>query len=107
MNNTVSIVPEPILINRLKHHLGYVRNFVEDHMAATPEEIGFKLLCLGESQMDMYIGKMSVEEIAHEIIYQLQAASRFEKELFVDFLHEKQTGYATLQASDGTTWYCG
>ncbi len=97
-------MPEPVLVNGLKHHLGYIRNFVDKHITSTAQEIGYRLLSLGESQMDVYMGRMSLEEIAHEIIHRLQAASQFSKNAFIDLLNKNQAGYTTLQLSDGTNW---
>ncbi len=100
----LNVVPEPVLFNGLKHHLGYIRHFIENHVTSSNLELSQELLCLGESQMDVYLGNMSPEEIAHEIIEYVQHTGRFDRNAFVNFLHEKHSGYATSTLSDGTDW---
>jgi hypothetical protein len=65
------LIPEPFLFNPLKHHLGYIREFINlrtDH--ASGEEIKDlvrELKHLGTSVTDIYTGSLSIVDICREI----------------------------------------
>jgi hypothetical protein len=67
------IVPPPVLFNALKHHLGYIKDFIERSAAGNYIEVVVRqLLLIGESQMDLYLGALTPERIAYQITKHLQ-----------------------------------
>jgi hypothetical protein len=70
MNYAFSI-PEPFLFNPLKHHLGFIREFIgnmtENIPAANINKITKDLKHTGTSVMDIYTGPLSVNEILLEV----------------------------------------
>jgi hypothetical protein len=73
-------IPEPILFNPLKHHLGYLREYIyqktEGSQACDQKSIIKELKHLGTSVMDVYTGSLPVNEICNEVVLFFQ-----EKEL--------------------------
>lgn len=64
-------VPENILFNALKHHSGYIRQQIE---TATPATLPDLLKKLGNSQMDIYYGYLSMEGLFEEVLTHIPAA---------------------------------
>ena len=72
-----------ILFNALKHHLGYIQTFIQNHDLDTAKE---QLLSIGASQMDLYIGEFSVQDIENQIVAHLNKNNVLDKTLFENFL---------------------
>lgn len=60
------------------------------------------MLSLGSSQMDLYTGDLTTEEITQEIQYFLRQAGKFDKTSYADWI--KQNGFAKIQLSDRSEW---
>lgn len=90
----------PVLFNPLKHHLAALRHTFSLY---TPTDLFVHLLALGGSQMDMYTGRLSPEEIFKEIRVQLKAAGIDSRDGYEVWLAEKNH-YATLVLSDTSRW---
>ena len=100
MNDDSFNVPNPILFHPLKHHLGYLRHFIQN---STDEEFYAAIPRIGASQMDLYCGELSLNSIGQDILEQLLAREIGTKSDFVSFL-TSSTGYQNLTISDGSTW---
>ena len=101
-------IPEPILFNPLKHHLGFMKDFVD-----TRSETGRKnddndlvkeLKHLGTSVMDVYNGKLPLNRICREVLDFL-----FEKKLSDRLTYSAWTGtkmneFKIILLSDGSEW---
>jgi hypothetical protein len=61
------LVPEPFLFNPLKHHLGYIREFVNENSREKKENLIKELKHLGNSVMDVYTGELPISELCLEI----------------------------------------
>lgn len=92
-------VPPPMLFHPLKHHLGYLRYFVQN---SGKEEFLSALPRIGASQMDVYGGELSPWEIGQEIYAQLQAKDVLSDANFRDFLNSD--GFQTLVLTDASHW---
>jgi hypothetical protein len=99
-------LPMPILFHPLKHHLGYIRAFIDAYgcsSAVASNKIREALLTIGNSQLDLYTGILSQEAIAEEIAEFLGKEQLLRPELYRRFLQEGQ-GYRLVKLSDATDW---
>lgn len=68
-------LPAPILFHPLKHHLYWAKEFLLSDVASQPSNLLLfkqQLRTIGELQMDLYLGKLSVREIAEQILSNLR-----------------------------------
>jgi hypothetical protein len=68
--NTEYFIPEPLLFNPIKHHLGFIREFVNLKIDQTHSDIkdsASELKHIGTSVMDVYNGSLSVSSICTEM----------------------------------------
>lgn len=98
-------VPSPVLFNCLKHHLGFIKEFILTNVASKNlEALSPQLRLIGESQMDLYLGELTPMLISHQIIEQLHAKEAFRKAAYIEFIHTQNIGYQTLILSDTSVW---
>ncbi|WP_242923797.1 hypothetical protein [Pontibacter liquoris] len=98
-------LPEPILLHPLKHHLGYLQAFVRQGSGAPFPELQAALLTIGTaSQLDLYTGPLSLQQISEEVILYLQQHNLLAPEAFQQFLLSGESAYQLLTLSDTTTW---
>lgn len=90
----------PLLFHPLKHHLGYLRHFVQD---GTDLDFWTDLPRIGASQMDLYCGELSPVAIGLEIRTQLEERGALAEDDFLNFLG-LDVGYQTLVLSDDSSW---
>ena len=67
--NTDYQIPEPFLFNPLKHHLGFIKEFINfniDKTGADLSSVTRDLKHLGTSVMDIYAGSVSIRNICQE-----------------------------------------
>lgn len=106
-DSLIPCVDPPILLNGLKHHLAYIKAFIHANISAgisVIPSLRVKLLCIGESQMDVYLGTMSPREIAQEVAVKLKEANLYEKPLYENWLLQEKGGFANIRLADGTDW---
>jgi hypothetical protein len=98
-------VPIPIKLNCWKHHALFIkkelRKFKSD---AQVKEIQSLLLKIGESQMDLYCGKLSPAEIGNQTISYLSSNSIKNKKEFADWLYRDGNNYQTIALKDKSVW---
>ncbi|NDK56776.1 hypothetical protein [Pontibacter fetidus] len=100
----IANLPAPILFHPLKHHLGYIKNFIEEQVTGTASAVGTALQSIGTSQLDFYIGALSPVQIACEVILNLQHHNLLEAELYHAYLTRTGSHYRTINLSDNTDW---
>ena len=65
-------IPEPILFNPLKHHLGFIREFIYQKTEGNPDSDSKNMIKelkhLGTSVMDVYTGSLLINEICNEVM---------------------------------------
>jgi hypothetical protein len=99
------MVPAPVVFNCLKHHLGYIQEFVRDIVVTnSTTTLHTPLLTIGESQMDLYLGAMAPAQIAYQIIELLQQRGILNKLAYRAFINKQQAGYHTITLSDTSVW---
>ena len=91
---------QPILFNALKHHLGFIRTLIAK---GDKENLYADLLKIGGSQMDLYVGTLTIEQISAEITAFLQKNDWYDTPQYKR--HLAQNGhYIECVISDGSTW---
>lgn len=100
-------IPEPLLFNPLKHHLGYIREFTGFYALQTNPDKNLFLRTLkhtGGSVMDIYSGTLDCETIGCEILEYLGINNLLEKEKFIAWTGSKPDDFKTVRLSDGSLW---
>jgi hypothetical protein len=101
-------IPEPILFNPLKHHLGFIREFVNKRTDAeknsSDRDLIRDLKHLGSSVMDIYSGALSVSKICVEVIEFLFRNSLSDNRQFSEWTGVKIKDYRVVSLSDGSQW---
>jgi len=97
----------PILFNPLKHHLGFIKEYVNnriDEPASDIKGLVRELKHLGVSVMDVYTGSLSVRNIGSEIEAFLALNSLHDKEAFRNWTGENKDSVRIISISDGSEW---
>ena len=103
-----ALIPIPLLFNPLKHHLGFIREFVNLNI-----EIGYtterlpllkELKHLGGSVMDVYSGPLTPEEICNELLSFLKRIKLAKKTLFINWGGKDPKEFKTISLSDESNW---
>jgi hypothetical protein len=101
-------VPFPLLFNPLKHHLGYIRHFIEevatDNKMAGRNELVRELKHIGGSVMDVYSGELSYMDICDELLSYLNDKRITETDRFISWAGEDPNDFRTIHLSDGSQW---
>ena len=101
-------IPEPILFNPLKHHLGYIREFVtqqtEGDTDGDQKKIIRDLKHLGTSVMDVYTGSLHVKDICNEVIVLLKEKDLSIKKYFSEWTGSGFNDFRLVSLSDGSQW---
>jgi hypothetical protein len=101
-------IPEPILFNPLKHHLGFIREFIYQKTEVNPDgdqKIMIKeLKHLGTSVMDVYTGSLLINEVCHEVILFLQEKGLSNREFFSGWTGKGLKDFRIISLSDDSLW---
>lgn len=98
-------IPPPISLNCWKHHTGFIKEQIGlSSKKSDLEKLKKNLLKTGESQMDLYYGECSPNEISEQIIKQLEKNNRLSAENYNYWLYENETDYQSLTISDKSVW---
>jgi len=99
-------IPSPFLFNALKHHLGFIKGFIElaKSNSFSPEVINGHLVKVGKSMIDIYHGAFEQTEIIDEIQRYLISADNFEIATYHQFITTAPKKYRTINLSDGSSW---
>ncbi|EJF10325.1 MULTISPECIES: hypothetical protein [Pontibacter] len=97
-------IPAPILFHPLKHHLGYIREFIKEQATAEEAALVAQLKTIGSSQLDLYLGELLTQQIAYETILYLQKHQILEPEAFQTYLSSNKADYRVITLSDESSW---
>ncbi|WP_162053562.1 hypothetical protein [Pontibacter pamirensis] len=97
-------LPEPILFHPLKHHLSFIKSFVECSTATPEAELKAALRTIGGSQLDLYTGSLSPLQIATEMLQYLQERHLQQPAAYQHYLATAGAAYRLISLSDGTDW---
>ena len=94
----------PLTLNCWKHNAGFIKNQIEFYggKKISVEELQKTLLVIGESQMDLYVGKLSPQKICYEIVSKLKTTDVLAFEEYKKWLFEKGSEYKLIEISDNS-----
>lgn len=100
-------IPEPILFNPFKHHLGYIKEFINlniDKPDLNTEMLSKEIKHLGTSVMDIYSGKLFVRNICIETVEFLRNKGMLFKEAYSFWAGTNADSFRITTLSDGSQW---
>ena len=99
-------IPFPVNLNCWKHHAGFIKKQIEIAVSEKIFESEFRkiLLVIGESQMDLYLGKFSPEYIIKEIKSSLIKIGKFDFDEYNNWLKEERNDYRIISLTDKSNW---
>ena len=102
----IEILPKPLLFNPVKHHLGFIREWIMEEAAKSNlSSRNFEyLIRVGNSQTDLYWGRLTIEEISCEITQRLKDRGVFQEKAYLAWLRESIWNFNRIELSDGSTW---
>jgi hypothetical protein len=105
--NTDYQIPEPFLFNPLKHHLEFIKEFINFNIDKPRNDIQAltrELKHLGTSVMDIYTGSLSIRNICSEAEDFLRVKNIFYKEAYTGWTGLNKNNYRIIVLSDGSQW---
>ncbi len=103
-----SYTPPPFLFNPIKHHLGFIRTYINSNSGYENQlsrpVITRELKHLGTSLMDIYKGELSLEKINKEICAFLTSKNLYNIENFCSWTGKKSKDFKTISLSDDSEW---
>jgi len=100
-------IPEPVLFNPLKHHLGYIKDFANREFNGgkySESDILKQMKHIGNSVMDVYSGVLAVKNLCSEVLYFLKKNKLSDKDHFSEWAGMKADDYKLISLSDGSEW---
>jgi hypothetical protein len=100
-------VPEPLLFNPMKHHLGFIREYISlraDEGNPLTEDTTRDLKHLGTTVMDVYRGSLSISDICAESEACLKLNGIVKSEHYANWIGNKGKGFRIISLSDGSEW---
>jgi len=105
--NTNYQIPEPFLFNPIKHHLGFIKEFININIDKPGSDIQMltrDLKHLGTSVMDIYTGSLSISNICLEAKEFLRQKDIFRSETYSVWVGTKMDCFRIISLSDGSHW---
>ena len=106
--NIESLIPEPFQFNALKHHLDYIRQFINDRLSDVNKRdtmnIVMELKHIGTSVMDVYSGSLSVTEILEQTSAFLKIMSLENRNVYSQWTGRNHDDFKTITLSDTSIW---
>ena len=99
-------IPRPVTLNCWKHHAGFIKdqtNLLQKNIISKAE-LHRLLLTIGESQMDLYMGKLNPKQIANEIINNVKILGTKNYTNYSKWLLDNGKGYKQMVISDSSVW---
>ena len=98
-------VNPPINFNCWKHHASFIKKQIKtiQHINEM-DTLRVRLLKIGESQMDLYFGNYSPNEIARQIIDLLKEKKVLLRENYMKWLKDDKENYQLVTTSDKSVW---
>ncbi|GET23495.1 hypothetical protein [Prolixibacter denitrificans] len=98
-------VPPPLIFNPLKHHLGYIRQFITDAVNLKPgdSELEEILSGIGAPMTDIYLGTLSVQEILDTVSTELLEKKTFNLSSYREWLNNEKK-YRFMVLPDASKW---
>ena len=104
MEENCTVLP-PIKFNCWKHHAMFIKKELKNFKNEVQiEQLQSRLLKIGESQMDLYYGKFTPDEIANQIIVYLLSIPVKNNEQYTDWLSGNGKEYRIITLNDKSIW---
>jgi hypothetical protein len=100
-------IPDPILFNPFKHHLGFIKEFINrniDEPGLNIQMLSKDIRHLGTSVMDIYNGKLSVRNICSETVDFLGNKGIIFQEPYLLWAGTNTDSFRITTLSDGSQW---
>lgn len=99
-------IPLPVNLNCWKHHAGFIKEQIPSIQKGKiiDSELRKILRIIGETQMDIYLGKYSPSEIAKEVLSELLKREKLEIRNYKNWLSKEGKDYKLLKISDNSVW---
>jgi hypothetical protein len=100
-------IPEPFMFNPLKHHLGFIKDFINNVIEGSDSDIQKlikELKHIGSSVMDVYTGPLSITIICNEIMEFLKQKNLHLHDPFSTWAGNNLADFRILSLSDGSEW---
>jgi hypothetical protein len=99
-------IPEPFLFNPLKHHLGFIREFININIETCDREneLIHELKHLGTSVMDVYTGLLTINRICNEIEEFLKNNNLFGLEKYSAWTGKEPENFRIIPLTDSSHW---
>jgi hypothetical protein len=101
-------IPEPFLFNPLKHHLGFIREYIyqrtEGSHNISQKEMVKDLKHLGNSVMDVYTGSLLISDICSEVLFILIEKELSDKKYFAGWAGTGLKEFRIISLSDDSQW---
>jgi hypothetical protein len=104
---TDNAIREPFLFNPLKHHLGFIREFINlniDKNGTDLQDLEKDLKHLGTSVMDIYTGSLTIRNILNETEMYLKQRNLLSIETYSVWAGIKMKCFRIISLSDGSQW---
>jgi hypothetical protein len=105
--NTDFQIPEPFVFNPIKHHLGFIKEFINLNIDRTGSDIQIltrDLKHIGTSVMDIYSGPLSIRNICSEAEELLKQKNISGRESYSEWAGTKNECFRINTFSDGSQW---
>jgi hypothetical protein len=102
-----NLIPEPVLFNPFKHHLGFLKEFINrniDNSQLNVQMLSRDIRHLGTSVMDIYNGKLIVMNICSEAVEFLNSKGLLNREEYSLWTGKKADSFKIITLSDGSQW---
>jgi hypothetical protein len=101
-----SDIPAPVLFNPLKHHTGFINEFVDYCRTGELGKKAFKdqLLKVGTCMIDIYHGELGVQDIVLNVEAKLKAEGSYHFDAYMNFISRSGKNYELIRLDDGSTW---
>jgi hypothetical protein len=100
-------IPEPLLFNPVKHHLGFVKEFIAMNMDIPQsglQSLTRQLRHIGTSVMDVYTGQLSVKNICNESLEFLKQKKMLGIDEYSSWIGRNTDSLHIIGLSDGSQW---
>jgi hypothetical protein len=106
--NTLNSIPEPLVFNPLKHHLGYIKEFILENTGSGRSDANVEVIRelrhIGGSVMDVYTGGMTHPEIGDEFLCYIKTKKLSDRNIYSKWAGTGQRDFRTIYLSDGSQW---
>ncbi|MBN9296028.1 MAG: hypothetical protein J0I41_03405 [Filimonas sp.] len=92
-----------ILFHAFKHHLHTIVAWLDEHRYQWNIDVKLQIMSFGNSQLDFYMGNLSVQDIKGEVLKRLEEENIAEKKDYESWVNDNG-GYRTVMLSDGSEW---